>query len=302
MNILVTGANGQLGMELRALSKGSAHRYIFSDINACSGQETVYLDITDERAVDITARSEKVSLIINCAAYNNVAGAEKDLSFADALNHKAPAILAGVAASTGATLIHFSSDYVFGGSGNTPLPETAAAEPLGVYGATKLKGEKAIERSGCKYLIFRTAWLYSPYGKNFLKTTLDITAARPTMQVVCDQLGSPTYAADLAGFILGIIDKGQLDRTGLYHYTGEGICSWYDLAAYICSLSGHDCAVIPCRSGDYPSPARRPAYSVLDKTLVKKTFGITLPHWTQSVRACLDRMGQLDRSSFGRKI
>lgn len=294
MNILVTGANGQLGRELRRLSpEHRLHRFIFSDVTPCDGLETVSLDITDERAVEIVVRSEKVDLIINCAAYNDVAAAEKDISFADALNHQAPAILARAALANSATLIHFSSDYVFGAGHNTPLDETVTPEPLGVYGATKLKGETAIRRSGCKYLIFRTSWLYSPYGRNFLKTTLDITSTRPAMSVVDDQTGSPTYAADLAAFLMGIIERGQTGLCGLYHYSGEGSCSWYDLAAYICELSGHDCLVQPCRSTQYPSPVRRPAYSVLDNTLVKKTFGVTIPHWTLSVRECLERMNRL---------
>lgn len=290
MNILVTGANGQLGTEMRNLAVGSKNRYIFSDVNNVPGCETLNLDITNIDAVRIVARSEKVDLIVNCAAYTNVDKAEDDISFADLLNHTAPANLAQVALEMGATLIHVSTDYVFDGCASVPYREDDPKNPQGVYGATKLKGEMAIQKSGCRYLIFRTAWLYSPYGRNFVKTIRRITSENPSMKVVFDQVGTPTYAHDLAALIVKVIDDGMYDRQGIYHYSNEGVISWYDFAKAICSLSGNSCDIAPCHTEEFPSKASRPHYSVLDKTLVKETFGITIPHWAESLKDCIDRL------------
>lgn len=290
MNVLVTGANGQLGTEMRNLAARSEHRFIFSDVNNIPGCETVNLDITNLDAVRIVARSEKVDIIVNCAAYTNVDKAEDDIAFADLLNHAAPANLARVAKETGAVLIHISTDYVFNGRSSVPYREDDPKEPQGVYGATKLKGEMAVEQSGCRYMIFRTAWLYSPYGKNFVKTIRRITSENPSIKVVSDQVGTPTYARDLASLIVRIIDEGMYDRQGIYHFSNEGAISWYDFAKSICSLSGSTCDIVPCHTEEFPSKAVRPHYSVLDKTLVKETFGITIPYWADSLKDCIDRL------------
>ena len=241
-------------------------------------------------ALDIVADSENVDVIINCAGYTNVDRAEDETHLADLLNHVAAANLAATARRRGATLIHISTDYVFGGDSCTPIKEDAAPAPLGVYGATKLAGEDAVRASACRYIIIRTAWMYSAYGKNFFKTMLDLTASHPSIKVVCDQTGTPTYAPDLARFIVGIIDGGKLGHTGLYNYTGEGVCSWYDFAHAICKRAGNKCQVSPCRSEDYPTRARRPHYSVLDKSLVKSVFGVTVPHWTDSLDKCFQEL------------
>ncbi len=295
MNILVTGANGQLGREIRNASAGSAHRFIFTDISQMPELETVYLDITNIDAVRIICASEDIDVIVNCAAYTDVEKAESDISFADLLNHTAAANLAAVACERDATLIHVSTDYVFDGEGNTPYRESDSPSPLGAYGITKFAGERSVMNSGCRYLIFRTAWLYSPYGKNFVRTMARLTATNETVRVVFDQAGSPTYAAGLARLIVKIISDGMLDRTGIYHYTDEGVISWYDLAVAVNRLCGHSCRVLPCHTGEYPSKARRPKYSVLDKTLVKDTFGITVPYWFDSLAECIGRMKKEER-------
>ena len=287
--ILVTGANGQLGTEMRNLASRK-HSWIFTDVSRLPGVETVYLDITNLEAVRLICRSEKVDVIVNCAAYTNVERAEEDVVMADLLNHKAAENLAVVAKETGATLLHISTDYVFGGDVAQPCREDWPTDPLGVYGATKLQGELAIEGSGCKYLIFRTAWLYSPYGKNFVKTMRTLTAERPSLKVVSDQVGTPTYAADLAALLVKVITEDLLDRTGVYHFSDEGVCSWYDFACAIRDLSGNTCDIAPCHSDEFPSKVRRPAFSVLDKTKVKATFGITVPHWYESLKKCMERL------------
>ena len=290
MNILVTGANGQLGREIRNASAGSGHRFVFTDVSQAPGLETVYLDITNADAVRITCCSEDIDVIVNCAAYTDVEKAESDIQFADLLNHTAAANLASVACERGATLIHVSTDYVFDGESNVPYKESDPPSPLGAYGVTKYAGERSVMNSGCKYLIFRTAWLYSPYGKNFVRTMARLTGTNPGLKVVFDQVGTPTYAADLAGLIVRIISEGMLNRTGVYHFTDEGCISWYDLAVAVNRLCGHSCQVTPCHTDEYPTKARRPRYSVLDKTLVKETFGITIPHWYDSLEACMARL------------
>ncbi len=279
MNILVTGANGQLGMEMRNVSVGSADRYIFTDV--------AELDITDADAVDRVIASEKVDVIVNCAAYTNVDKAEEDEQAADLINHRAVAILATAAAKYGATLIHISTDYVFDGLSCVPYKEDDATSPTGAYGRTKLAGEHAVIESGCRYLIFRTAWLYSPYGKNFVKTMMKLTAEKGSLNVVFDQVGTPTCAADLAALIYKVITERMLDRQGVYHFSNEGVCSWYDFAVEIRDLCGNTCDIRPCHSEEFLSRVRRPSYSVLDKTKVKNVFGINIQHWKKSLRKIL---------------
>lgn len=290
MNVLVTGANGQLGSELRNEAAGSAARYVFTDVSELPGVLTRHLDMTRADDVRSVVRSEAVDVIVNCAAYTNVDRAEDDREAADLLNHRAPAILAEMAARAGATLIHISTDYVFHGDACVPYAEDAPTSPLGVYGVTKLAGERAIRDSGCKSIIFRTAWLYSPYGKNFVKTMRSLTSERDSLNVVFDQVGTPTYARDLARLIVKVIDGGMLDRTGLYHFTDEGVASWYDFAVAIRDLSGNSCDIRPCHSGEFSSKAERPHYSVLDKSLAKATFGVAIPYWMDSLKDCISRL------------
>lgn len=284
LNILITGANGQLGNEMRRLGSASRNRYLFTDV--------AELDITDTRAVRRMVRDERIDVIVNCAAYTNVDKAEEDEATADLLNHQAVAILASAAKESGATLIHISTDYVFHGDGNTPCREEAPTDPIGVYGRTKLAGEAAVQESGCKYLIFRTAWLYSEFGNNFVKTMLRLTAERERLTVVFDQVGTPTYAADLASVLFRIIEEGKLSgHEGIYHFSDEGVCSWYDFAHEIAQLAGHtQCDIRPCHSWEYPAKSKRPTYSVLDKTKVKETFGIAIPHWRDSLIRCMEKL------------
>ncbi|WP_462353705.1 dTDP-4-dehydrorhamnose reductase [Alistipes timonensis] len=284
MNILVTGANGQLGCEMQRLGAVSPNNYIFTDV--------AELDVTDAGAVLRAAEQTRAEAIVNCAAYTNVERAEEDEATADRLNRLAPANLAAAAAATGATLIHISTDYVFDGTAHTPYTEQAPTAPLGVYGRTKLAGEQAVEASGCSYLILRTAWLYSAFGNNFLKTMLRLTAERESLNVVFDQIGTPTYAGDLALGIFSVIEGQQFrGHEGLYHFSNEGVSSWYDFAVEIAAAAGHDkCRIEPCHTAEYPSKAPRPAYSVLDKSKFKTTFGIEIPHWRESMLYCLKTM------------
>lgn len=284
MNILVTGANGQLGSEMQRLGAVSPNNYIFTD--------AAELDVTDAGAVRRAAEQTRAEAIVNCAAYTDVERAEENEAAADLLNRLAPANLAAAAAATGATLIHISTDYVFDGRAHTPYTEQAPTAPLSVYGRTKLAGEQAVEASGCSYLILRTAWLYSAFGNNFLKTMLRLTAERESLKVVFDQIGTPTYAGDLALGIFSVIEGGQLrGHEGLYHFSDEGVCSWYDFAVEIAAAAGHDkCRIEPYRTAEYPTKAPRPAYSVLDKGKFKTTFGIEIPHWRESLLYCLKTM------------
>lgn len=291
MNVLVTGANGQLGNELRvrATSFPNIH-FIFSDVSEQDGSETVYLDITNKDAVKIIAESEQVDVIVNCAAYTNVDKAEEDIAFAQMLNCTAVENLAAAAKEVNATLVHISTDYVFSGKASKPVKETDSPDPRSVYGATKLAGEKALKDSGCKGIVIRTAWLYSPFGKNFVKTMLRLTEQNSSIKVVCDQVGTPTYAGDLADVILKIISEGLLDKTGIYHFSDEGAISWYDFAQAILEMSGNECTIDACSSEEFPSKATRPHYSVLDKTLIKKTFGIRVPYWKDSLAQCMNKL------------
>ena len=296
--ILVTGANGQLGNEMRLVSAGSKDRYIFTDVVEVEGLETVMLDITDLGAVRKMVKDNDVKVIVNCAAYTNVDKAEDDVDFCRLLNARAPENLAVAANEAGALLVHVSTDYVFGGDPyNTPCREDQKGTPTGVYGLTKLQGEQAIQASGCDYVIIRTAWLYSEFGKNFVKTMLNLTATKPQLNVVFDQTGTPTYAFDLAEVIAVVIadyaavDSEKYPKTGVYHYSNEGVCSWFDFTKMIAEYAGNDdCDIQPCHSDEFPSKVKRPAYSVLDKTKIKNTFGIKIPYWTDSLRKCIKNL------------
>ena len=282
MNILVTGANGQLGNCLRNAAKNSNDNYIFTDV--------AELDITNADAVTRMAEDNNINVIVNCAAYTNVDKAEDDAEFAELLNAGAVRNLANAAKKADATLIHVSTDYVFGGDiVNTPLSENHPVNPIGVYGVTKLHGEQAVADAGCKALIFRTAWLYSEYGKNFVKTMLNLTSTKPELKVVFDQVGSPTYAQDLADAIFHIVENRKMDgNEGIYHYSNEGVCSWFDFTKMIAEIAGNNsCDIRPCHSDEFPSKVTRPSYSVLDKTKVKTQFGIKVPYWTDSLNKCI---------------
>lgn len=279
MNILVTGANGQLGNEMQRVAKTSSNHYIFTDV--------AQLDITDREAVLRAVKDNSIQVIVNCAAYTNVDKAEDDRETADLINNKAVENLAIAARENDATLIHISTDYVFKGDRCTPCREDWETDPLGVYGITKLAGEKSIERTGCRHIIIRTAWLYSPFGKNFVKTMQKLTAEKDSLKVVFDQVGTPTHAGDLADAIARIIETGQLGKQGIYHFSNEGVCSWYDFAREICELSGNTCNIQPCHSDEFPSKVKRPHFSVLDKTKIKDTFGIEVPYWKDSLKKCI---------------
>ena len=293
MNILVTGANGQLGNEMRIVSRQSADRYVFTDVADFPGNDTVHLDITDMEAVREAVSEYDIDIIVNCAAYTNVDKAEADIDACRLLNAKAPENLAVAIREKGGLLIHMSTDYVFGGVVyDAPLNEDTPTSPTGVYGLTKLEGEEMIRRSGCRHIIIRTSWLYSEFGRNFVKTMLALTSSKPSLKVVNDQTGTPTYALDLASAIFDIIENRKAeDREGIYHYSNEGVCTWYEFARTIAEYAGNDeCEISPCTSEEYPSPVRRPSYSVLDKTRIKKAFGMSVPHWTDSLKKCLNNI------------
>ncbi len=282
MNILVTGANGQLGSCLRDVAAGSTDNYIFTDV--------AELDITDAAAVRKAVSDNAVDVIVNCAAYTNVDKAEDDAAFAELLNATAVRNLAEAAKGNDATLIHISTDYVFGKEPyNVPCREDQKGTPTGVYGLTKLHGEQAIAETGVKALIFRTAWLYSEYGRNFVKTMINLTSTRPELKVVFDQTGTPTYAGDLALALFDIIENRRFaGNEGVYHYSNEGVCSWYDFTKMIAEYAGNTaCDIQPCHSDEFTSKVVRPSYSVLDKTKFKNTFGIKVPYWTDSLRRCI---------------
>lgn len=310
MNILITGANGQLGNEMQIVAKQSSDNYIFTDV--CDGYEK--LDITDLEAVRKIVKDNDVKCVVNCAAWTNVDAAETAGEIVETLNATAPENLAKAMKEVGGLLIHVSTDYVFGGDPyNTPCREDQKGTPTGVYGLTKLHGEQKIQATGCNYVILRTAWLYSEFGKNFVKTMLNLTATKPQLKVVFDQVGTPTYAYDLAQAIYTILEDYKLtlnsqpstlnySKSGIYHFSNEGVCSWYDFTkmiqqiaveiGYFESLPKQGdleglCDVQPCHSDEFPSPVKRPAFSVLDKTKVKETFHITIPYWTDSLRLCL---------------
>ena len=291
MNILVTGANGQLGNEMRIISKQSEDKYIFTDVNQVEGLETTYLDITDLDAVRKMVAEHDVNAIVNCAAWTNVDGAEdpEKYSLVEKLNATAPENLAKAMKEVDGWLVQISTDYVFGKEPyNTPCKEDQKGTPTGVYGATKLLGEQKIIATGCKYIIIRTAWLYSEFGKNFCKTMLNLTATKPQLKVVFDQCGTPTYAWDLATAIIAALKN---PAEGIYHYSNEGVCSWFDFTKMIAEYSGQtSCDIQPCHSDEFPSPVTRPSYSVLDKTKIKNTFGIEVPYWTESLKICINNI------------
>lgn len=284
MNILITGANGQLGNEMRLLSKESnKDSYFFTDV--------AELDITSLLDIRAFVKQKNIDVIVNCAAYTNVDKAEDDVELCDLINNKAVENLAIVAKEYDCTLIHVSTDYVFSGKGNLPCTEEQATSPLGVYGKTKLAGEDAIRRVGCKYLIFRTAWLYSEFGNNFVKTMIRLTTEKDSLKVVFDQVGSPTYAGDLGKLIFSLIEKRQYEQhQGIYHFSNEGVCSWYDFAKEISFIAGTDCDIQPCHSDEFPSKVTRPAFSVLDKTKVKRDFQFEVPYWKVSLTKCINKL------------
>ena len=295
MNILVTGANGQLGNEIRILTGDSRHNYIYTDVVEAEGNLTTMLDITNAEDVKAMVANHNIDVIINCAAYTNVDAAEDNEALAEKLNSEAPAILANAMAETGGLLVHISTDYVFGGDPyNTPCREDQKGTPTGVYGATKLRGEQRITASGCKYLIIRTAWLYSEFGKNFVKTMLNLTSTKSQLKVVFDQTGTPTYAYDLAKAIVEIVESKKYEgNEGIYHYSNEGVCSWYDFTKMIAEMAGHtECDIQPCHSSEFPSKVVRPSYSVLDKSKIKAVFDLTIPYWTDSLRICIQNIKQ----------
>ncbi len=311
MNILVTGASGQLGRELReVVPHGGEDRYIFSDVLQLPGEETIFLDMTDPAALSLVCDSEQVDIIINCAAYTNVDGAEDNRVEANLLNRTAVLGLARICRDRGLRLIQISTDYIFDGTRSEAYREYDEAGPLNYYGMTKANAEKDIISSGCSFMIIRTSWMYSPFGKNFLRTMLRLTSERPSVKVVCDQIGTPTYAHDLASFIVKVISERQFSAfgkrgdpqsdSGIYNFSNEGVASWYDFASCICDLAAQrdrqrnrmprTCTVIPCHSSEFPTKAQRPLFSLLDKTKVKDTFSVSIPHWLTSLRDCMERI------------
>lgn len=316
MNILVTGANGQLGNEMRILAKNSADKYVFTDVvdaseesiamlHKLAGEDvdtsTTKLDITNLDAIREMVQENDVKVIVNCAAWTNVDGAEdpEKYDIVELLNAKAPENLAIAMKEVNGLLVHISTDYVFGGDPYiTPCKEDQKGTPTGVYGLTKLHGEQNIQKTGVDHLIFRTAWLYSEFGKNFVKTMLNLTAIKPQLKVVFDQVGTPTYARDLADAILVAIEdykqaltanRSTLNyaKSGVYHFSNEGVCSWFDFTKVIVEYSGQNtCDIQPCLSDEFPSKVKRPAYSVLDKTKIKETFEVSVPYWISSLKKC----------------
>ena len=302
MNILVTGANGQLGNEMRIISKQTNDNYTFTDVVEVEGVETTLLDITDADAIRKIVKEKDIRCIVNCAAYTNVDKAETDEALCRKLNAEAPKLLAEAMKEVNGLLVQISTDYVFGGDPyNTPCREDQKGTPTGVYGKTKLEGERNIEAVGCDYVIIRTAWLYSEFGKNFVKTMLNLTATKPKLTVVFDQAGTPTYAYDLAKVIKTVLadhenenPENGYSKAGVYHFSNEGVCSWFDFTKKIAELAGNTgCDIQPCHSDEFPSPVKRPAYSVLDKTKIKQTFGVKVPYWTDSLKRCMANMKAL---------
>src|SRR5574344_1800463 len=294
MNILVTGANGQLGNEIELISKNSKDNYIFTDV--CDGYSK--LDITNIDDIRKAVAENSIECIINCAAWTNVDSAETAGEIVETLNAKAPENLAIAMKEVGGLVVHVSTDYVFGGDPyNVPCKEDQKGTPTGVYGLTKLHGEQNIQNSGAKYIIIRTSWLYSEYGKNFVKTMMNLTSTKPALKVVFDQCGTPTYALDLANAIAAVIEDYKKEnpatysKNGIYHCSNEGVCSWYDFTKKIAEITGNTaCDIQPCHSNEFPSPVTRPAYSVLDKTKIKETFDIKIPYWTDSLKRCISHL------------
>ena len=282
MNILVTGANGQLGNEMQVLARENLqHTYFFTDV-----QE---LDICDEQAVYAYVSEHKIDIIVNCAAYTAVDKAEDNVELCDKLNNIAPGYLARAAQANGAAMIQVSTDYVFDGTAHIPYTGEEPTCPASVYGSTKLAGEQNVMDHCEKAMVIRTAWLYSIYGNNFVKTMIRLGQERDSLGVIFDQIGTPTYANDLAQAIFAAINKGVV--RGIYHFSDEGVCSWYDFTVAIHRLAGiASCKVKPLHTADYPAKAPRPHYSVLDKTKIKDTFGIEIPHWEESLKRCINQL------------
>ena len=308
MNILITGANGQLGNEMRILAKESQDKYIFTDVNQVEGVETTYLDITDLEAIRQMVKEHDVKAIVNCAAWTNVDGAEEPEKYelVEKINATAPENLAKAMKEADGLLVHISTDYVFGAEPyNTPCKEDQTGTPTGVYGLTKLLGEQKIIATGCNHVIIRTAWLYSEFGKNFCKTMMTLTATKPELKVVFDQVGTPTYALDLAKAIEVVLndyasavmpdsDRASYPNSGIYHYSNEGVCSWFDFTKMIAEYNeSAACNIQPCRSCDFPSPVKRPSYSVLDKSKIKSVFDVEVPYWTDSLKKCISNLKQI---------
>lgn len=290
--ILVTGANGQLGNEMRIIARVSNDHYIFTDVNEVEGVETLYLDISDFEAVRKMVSDNHIDAIVNCAAYTNVDAAETNEALVEKLNAEAPENLAKAMKEVNGLLVHVSTDYVFGKEPyNVPCKENQQGTPTGVYGMTKLHGEQRIMTTGCKHVIIRTGWLYSEFGKNFCKTMMHLTATKPQLKVVFDQVGTPTYALDLAKAIAVVLERFDGSQTGVYHYSNEGVCSWYDFTKMIAEYNGTTgCDVQPCHSDEFQSPVKRPSYSVLDKTKIKEVFGVKVPYWTDSLKQCISNI------------
>ena len=289
---------------MRIVAQNSKDNYIFTDVNQIEGVDTTYLDITDLGSIRKMVSENGVKVIVNCAAWTNVDACETDEKLAvlaEKLNAEAPKNLAITMQKVGGLLIHVSTDYVFGQEPyNTPCSPDQKGTPTGVYGVTKKHGEDNILASGCNYVIIRTAWLYSEFGKNFCKTMLNLTATKPVLKVVFDQCGTPTYALDLAESIAVVIEDYKKEsinsqfsifnysKSGVYHYSNEGVTSWYDFTQMIAKIAGHtECNIQPCYSSEYPSPVKRPSYSVLDKKTFKETFGIRVPYWVDSLEVCI---------------
>ena len=289
--LLITGANGQLGNEFRKIARcNNDYMFFFTDVTEQKNCHTDYLDITDKDAVYNYVKSNDIDVIVNCAAYTNVEDAEDNFDLAKKLNTDAPDILAKVMKSVDGLLIHISTDYVFGKEPyNKPCKEDQEGTPTGVYGFTKLNGETNIINSGCKYVIVRTSWLYSEFCKNFFKTMVDLIGSKDELKVVFDQVGTPTYAFDLASAIMHIIYEPV---QGIYNYSNEGVCSWYDFTCAIRDVMmkhrdyGKIANIIPCHSDEFPSKVTRPSYSVLDKTKIKETYDLRIPHWYDSLENC----------------
>lgn len=285
-NILVTGANGQLGNELRKLSvTGLSRRFFFTDV--------ADLDITDSRAVEEFVTEQKIQVVINCAAYTAVDKAEDDEITATKINAVAVKILAEACRDRQATLIHISTDYVFDGCAHHPYKEDHYVSPRSAYGRSKLAGEEAA-LTNPETVVIRTSWLYSAFGNNFVKTMLRLGKERESLNVIFDQVGTPTYAADLAEAIMAVVDAGEQNnlKRGIFHFSDEGVCSWYDFAHEIMQLAGLKCKVNPIETKDFPSPTERPAYSVLNKARIKAAYGIEIPHWRDSLVRCLEELGE----------
>lgn len=280
-NILVTGANGQLGSELQKIGFTVLDEVFYTDI--------AELDITDYNAVESFIKEKEIDTIINCAAYTAVDKAEEEPELAAKINTQAVANLAKAAAKEDCLLIHISTDYVFDGTAAEPYTEKDKPCPVSVYGKTKLAGEEAIFQSRCFYIIIRTAWLYSEYGNNFFKTIMRLATERPEINVVNDQIGTPTYAEDLARAIVKIMENDErVEYEGIYHFSNGGVCSWFDFATEIVKRSGLDCKVHPVSTAEYPTRTRRPAYSVLDKTKIKRIFAVEVPDWQEALGRCIE--------------